>query len=1121
MLKIGYIDRGDSRRTGEEWAAWEWLSREATFESSRLSFAEIAAEPTILERFDAFWCHCDSDGAAPPEILQGETRTALLASVRSGRGLLLSLLAASWVVDVGIETERPNFIRRGSWGEASWAEGYPDIRGFGSFQGHPIFEGLGGGVYTWNPVPDSPVAGAFYEAPAVPRNGRVVAVERQYIKLNENRRIVCEYGYGTGKLLTIGAFVHFSKPNDRFRLHLERFLRNTLAYLGGGGLESSGPVSPSVPASWWDFSNRSVELVTRRSAPLTAAAPPLPEVTSGLSITRDPSEVRNDPFNVGGRRLLIMGKERTGVQEIWCHPFRLLRNLRLAVQIGAAEPKWLDELDPLLTVRPESISRTYLIGELRLEETIFASHDNPTGAVQYSLHSNHPLRLLATCSVDLRLMWPYSEKATGSLICGWDDGLRAAVVRNQSGNLIALIGASRLPDQQRIGRYASFRLAPGGILTESTESVEVGVAMLFDVSERHTELVLGFAGSDSAEEDAVHSYRSLMENPGREYERQAEHFAGLLATSAMVSTPDSSVNDGYRWALVGTDRFVVETPKLGTSLMAGFGATERGWDGGHAVSGRPGYAWYFGRDAIWTSLAMLDYGDFSNVRSVLEFLGRHQDLSGKILHELTSSGHAHYDAADSTPLFILLMGRYLRASGDIDFVRREFPRLRKAVEFCSSTDTDGDGLIENTNVGHGWVEGGKLFPVHTEMYLAACWCAALDAASLVARSVDEGTLADRWDAEAGRTREIIRKEFWNPQSQFYNFGKLADGTYVSEPTALPAVAAYLGVTDPARDLVFVKKFSDSEFSADWGVRILGRSSPMYNPRGYHTGSVWPLFTGWASLAEFAALRPTQGFLHAMSNLMLYRLWAAGFIEEVLRGDQLTPAGVCSHQAWSESMVLQPVLEGMMGLRVDALSRTVTLRPYLPPQWDTFELNNIRCGKHRLSWRMEHRGDSVVDAFEQAGPEKLRIRFQPLLPLGTRVVEIRVDTELRTAGMRVGSLEDSPLVEFEMGDRRTVTMRTSGGIALVPPMPNLTVDEASRGIRVLEEQIREKEYVLSLEGKSGEEYRLQLFDQDRRVTAVEGATAEERRGSLLFFTVGGEKGSGEGYVRREVRFRLRE
>ena len=55
---------------------------------------------------------------------------------------------------------------------------------------------------------------------------------------------------------------------------------------------------------------------------------------------------------------------------------------------------------------------------------------------------------------------------------------------------------------------------------------------------------------------------------------------------------------------------VVNNPDLGTGLIAGYKTS-----GG---SQRPGFAWYFGRDSMWTSFALTTSGDFANSRQALE-----------------------------------------------------------------------------------------------------------------------------------------------------------------------------------------------------------------------------------------------------------------------------------------------------------------------------------------------------------------------------------------------------------------------------------------------------------------------------------------------------------------------
>jgi len=87
------------------------------------------------------------------------------------------------------------------------------------------------------------------------------------------------------------------------------------------------------------------------------------------------------------------------------------------------------------------------------------------------------------------------------------------------------------------------------------------------------------------------------------------------------------------------------------------------------------------------------------------------------------------------PLYLILAGRYLHYSGDVEFIRNNWDHIRKALDFCFSTDTDGDHLIENTLVGHGWEEGGGLFGTHSSLYLSSCWAEALEQSAFMAKAI--------------------------------------------------------------------------------------------------------------------------------------------------------------------------------------------------------------------------------------------------------------------------------------------------------------------------------------------------------------------------------------------------
>ena len=110
-----------------------------------------------------------------------------------------------------------------------------------------------------------------------------------------------------------------------------------------------------------------------------------------------------------------------------------------------------------------------------------------------------------------------------------------------------------------------------------------------------------------------------------------------------------------------------------------------------ADSARPGFGWFFGRDALYTLYAVNGFGDFALTRSELEFLMRRQRADGKIMHEYSQTANDPsvdwksfsymYAASDATPLFLMAVRDYYRASGDVDFLKAHRDVIEKAWAF--------------------------------------------------------------------------------------------------------------------------------------------------------------------------------------------------------------------------------------------------------------------------------------------------------------------------------------------------------------------------------------------------------------------------------------------------------
>jgi hypothetical protein len=158
----------------------------------------------------------------------------------------------------------------------------------------------------------------------------------------------------------------------------------------------------------------------------------------------------------------------------------------------------------------------------------------------------------------------------------------------------------------------------------------------------------------------------------------------------------------------------------------------------------------------------------------------------------------------------------------------------------------------------------------------------------------------------------------------------------------------------------LSRWASNEFSTDWGTRDLGKNEDIYDPISYHQGSVWPLFTGWVSLAEFRAGRTLSGTAHLMQNAGMTFTQDLGAVTELLSGAFFQPLGrSSSHQLWSSAMVLTPAVRGLLGIEADAQDKTLRLDPHLPASWDRVSIQQVPLGDLHLTVEMVRSKQNLV------------------------------------------------------------------------------------------------------------------------------------------------------------------
>lgn len=1026
--------------------------------------------PDKASRCDVVWLHSTDTTFVGGEALAWEN--GLREYVENGGKLVLSMDAVRLLNVWGVE---PSEISH--WEYECIDEGFGRKIGFHSRFSHPLFgSGLNGGAYTWHGKQDNVCRINGFDGKKFPQaaGAKVIACQWEYVFLRPELKLIWETPVGKGSILAIGGCLYYDLPNYD-RAILDAFTQSCVNYM-------SGRAPTGVETHFWENEKQEVlqlhsnhdgscRICSAEYEPLT---PPFPQRLDfpdmGMSLVHPATGEYTDVISPHS---MIILQERGGIEEIWSQPIMSVRDWRIWVETdGQKSPICLNSLEPTVEIHPHALVRNYELDGMILREVISSSPEQAVTTVHYEWEGGTPRRIFNDFKSNLRMMWPYDELVLGSLCHSWSTELNATIVRDEAKKHVSIIGCNVPGHPVLSGQFSGFSYEGGRIRGIPTELLQMGAVVYYEPQGLEAiDFVL--SASSTGEEEAVEAYSNTIDKPSSVVFASRDYYSSWLASAVTVETPDSAFNDAFRWAQISSAQFIADTPGLGTGLFAGYSSSRRGWGGNHRVSGRPGYAWYFGRDSEWAAFAFADMGDFKTVRDCIDLLIRFQSPDGKIFHELTTSGITHYDASDSTPLFIRLVARYLRQSGDLDFVRERYDAVRLAMNYCLSTDRDGDGLIENSNVGHGWLEGGgNLWGFRTEFYLAGLWKATLDDAAYLASSTGHQSTAMIW-RKASRKAAKSLEEFWNSEKGWYNYAKNSDGSYQDEFLVLTAVPTFLGVLDQGRAHTMARNYVGPLISTDWGARTIFETSDATGGGAYHPRNVWPLFSGWKSLAEYREGFFDQGFATLYGSLMTYKSFSSGHIAEVINADAYRNNGITQHQCWSETMTIMPFIEGALGFQTDALKNTFSLAPRLPLNWNSFKLDGLRVKNDRIALDMNREADKTVWTIN--GGDGLKCHFEPSFAPGTEISFIRINGNKIDFKKDTSTVYTVAVLEFILENEETIVeIETHGGAGVLPIYVPAVKGARSSGFRLIEQSIASGVLTVTVSGRPGSEHKLDIF-----------------------------------------------
>ena len=426
----------------------------------------------------------------------------------------------------------------------------------------------------------------------------------------------------------------------------------------------------------------------------------------------------------------------------------------------------------------------------------------------------------------------------------------------------------------------------------------------------------------------------LIKHHARVLNTVRTHYRNVFLNVPAIVTPDPQLDETYKRAITALDTLKFEKPDGPVGIVAGL----------------PRFPNIWVRDAGETLGALLLTNDFEFFKKSIEFILSKMSSKGEVPTVISGADYFHekikYGSFDATPYIPILLKEYVEASGDTEWLQKNYQKLKAMMSFLLKRRA-GNNLPT-----HGpyatWMDHSRRG--NTAIEVVALECEAFRSAATIARILDaSGTDADSWDAEAERLKDAINTKFWDDKSKTFRdaLGDAEGVKDVRRPNIL--VPIIFGIAEEKKADLELDRIQDGSdgLLAPHGVRSLSNKSPSYSSHGYHDGCVWGLTTGWLAMAQFARGRSVEGF-ETLSKMSERIKDENGMYAEVYLGK--FPAKSHSStvlQAFSIGPFIRTIILHVFGIKIFAHEKRVLLNPHFPPEWQRAQINNVAVGRNNF------------------------------------------------------------------------------------------------------------------------------------------------------------------------------
>ena len=593
--------------------------------------------------------------------------------------------------------------------------------------------------------------------------------------------------------------------------------------------------------------------------------------------------------------------------------------------------------------------------------------------------------------------------------------------------------------------------------------------------------------------------KTLTDSSDELEKEAAQHYADLRSNVVEIETPDASLNRDLTWAEVALDQAWVCNPYLGCGLVAGYGPS-RG-------ARRPQYAWFFAGDAMVAVQALLRAGEYDRARAALDFIAKYQDpKTGMIWHEMSQSAglidwvgkypymFVHVDISFQ---YLNTVAEYVATSGDKRFLDDHWKSVQAAYRYCQSLIDPADGL---PHIPAGKEGGDEQDRMSDELTLSASWVAAANSFSDMAAWMGDANGAAAARKASEHARESAAKRYWDPKQKFWIDGFSSSGGEILNRSASGDVVIDQHLFSEPQEQSLLDQLASPNFQTDWGMRSTSTASGVFNPDSYANGSVWAVGTAGAATAFWDDHRPATAFAIWSGLVPWCSLDSLGHMDEVLAGDYYhEQTESVPEQTWSSASFFHAAVRGLLGLRVDGVTRQVVFAPHIPADWNAVAVRNIQLPKAKIDFIWTRTDDgSSLEAVNSG--DAIHLIYSPEIPLGSKLKGAHWNGKPIHARMEEHDQDTHATLDLKLPHGTShIMLGYSGGVSLVLPQVKPLLGDPSRAMKLIDVKLNGSTYIVDAQADSSQISNFQLRT-DRKVVAVQGATWKSLSANTYELTV---------------------